>query len=179
MREAHERTKHCEFPPLVTTCTDGDNGGWFRNVESAGNFWGVFYQPLLELVRRGETEIRPVFIDEYLQTHGAQGYVNVREAAWNTGWHHGTGFTQWTGSQAQRDALQRIGDTSRTLHELRKRAGVSHNGAQAHQELDQAFWRILRAETSCNFFWGEAWVQRCHRDLDDAWAFIHTAEPLL
>jgi alpha-amylase/alpha-mannosidase (GH57 family) len=179
IREVHERTKHCEFPPLVTTCTDGDNGGWFRNVESKGNFWGVFYQPLLELVRRGETEIRPVFIDEYLQTHGAQGYVNVREGAWNTGWHHGTGFMQWTGSQAQRDALQRIGDTSRTLHELRKRAGGSHNGAQAHQELDQAFWRILRAETSCNFFWGEAWVQRCHRDLDDAWAFIHTAEPLL
>jgi alpha-amylase/alpha-mannosidase (GH57 family) len=176
MREVHERTKHCDFPPLVTTCTDGDNGGWFRNVESRGNFWGVFYQPLLELVRRRETEIRPVFIDDYLQNHGAQGYVNVREGAWNTGWHHGTGFVQWTGSQAQKDALQRVGETSRALHELRNRAGSSPNGAQAHQELGQAFWRILRAETSCNFFWGEAWVQRCHQDLDEAWKFIHRAQ---
>jgi len=179
MSEVHERTKHCDFPPLVTTCTDGDNGGWFRNVENKGNFWGVFYQPLLELVRRRETEIKPVFIDEYLQSHGAHGYINVREGAWNTGWHHGTGFVQWTGSQAQKDALQRVGETSRALHELRNRAVGSHNRAQAHQQLDQAFWRILRAETSCNFFWGEAWVQRCHRDLDDAWAFIHKAEPLL
>ena len=38
--ELRERTKHCGFAPLVTTCTDGDNGGWFRNTSSEGNFWG-------------------------------------------------------------------------------------------------------------------------------------------
>ncbi len=27
-------------------------------------------------------------------------------------------------------------------------------------------WRVLRAETSCNLFWGEAWVPRSHADLD-------------
>jgi hypothetical protein len=42
-------------------------------------------------------------------------------------------------------------------------------GADSHRELDEAHWRLLRSETSCNFFWGEAWVNRCHRDLDDAW----------
>jgi hypothetical protein len=26
----------------------------------------------------------------------------------------------------------------------------------------------LRSETSCNFFWGDAWVMRCHADLDQA-----------
>lgn len=179
MQEVHERTKHCDFPALVTTCTDGDNGGWFRNVESKGNFWGVFYQPLLELVRRGETEIRPVFIDEYLHKHGAHGYVKVREGAWNTGWHHGTGFVQWTGSQAQKEALQRVGDTSRAFHQLRERSAAGANASKAKQDLDEAYWRILRAETSCNFFWGEAWVAGCHRDLDDAWGFIHKAEALV
>jgi len=64
--EVHERTKHCQFPPLVTTCTDGDNGGWFRNLNNKANFWGVFYQPLLELVKRQHTEIRPTFINDYL-----------------------------------------------------------------------------------------------------------------
>jgi hypothetical protein len=32
--------------------------------------------------------------------------------------------------------------------------------------LDEAWWRLLRAETSCNFYWGEEWVHRCHADLD-------------
>lgn len=35
-------------------------------------------------------------------------------------------------------------------------------------ELEPALWQVLRAETSCNFYWGEAWVPRCHADLDGA-----------
>jgi hypothetical protein len=38
--------------------------------------------------------------------------------------------------------------------------------------LEQAYYRILRAETSCNFFWGEAWVDRAHQDLDQALAHL-------
>ncbi len=170
MQEVHERTKHCDFPPLVTTCTDGDNGGWFRNVSPKGNFWGAMYQPLLEWVRRGETEVRPIFIDDYLDRHGAHGEVRLRAGAWNTGWHHGVGFLQWTGSPRQKDALARVEETSRALHE------ALHNSANADAEtrhrLEQAHWRVLRAETSCNFFWGEDWVSRCHKDLDDAWVFL-------
>jgi hypothetical protein len=41
-REVRARAQWCDFPPLVTTCTDGDNGGWFRNVNNAANFWGAF-----------------------------------------------------------------------------------------------------------------------------------------
>jgi hypothetical protein len=175
MHEVHERAKHCDFAPLVTTCTDGDNGGWFRNASPKGNFWGVMYQPLLERVRRDETEVRPVFIDDYLNEHGAHGEVRVRTAAWNTGWHNGVGFTQWTGSQAQKDALQRVAEASRALHERLERAGPQgdHN-AETRRRLSEAQWRLLRAETSCNFFWGEVWLARCHKDLDDAWSFINS-----
>jgi hypothetical protein len=176
MYEVHERVKNCNFPPLVTTCTDGDNGGWFRNTSSQGNFWGVMYQPLLETVRRGETEIRPVFINEYLDRHGVHGEVRVRAAAWNTGWHSGIGFTQWTGSSIQQDALRRVADTSRALHEAFRHAGPPNaENAETHRRLGEAQWRLLRAETSCNFFWGEAWVERCHRDLEDAWSFLNAA----
>ena len=170
MKEVHERTQHCNFAPLVTTCTDGDNGGWFRNVDSKSNFWGVFYRPLLERVRRNETEVRPAFIEDYLKEHGAHGYVGVKDGAWNTGWHHGTGFVQWTGSQAQKDALLRVAETSETFHQLRARAQ-----GRLDPELNEAFWRLLRAETSCNFFWGEAWVQRCHEDLEAAWSYLNKA----
>ena len=174
MHEVHERVKHCDFPPLVTTCSDGDNGGWFRNVSPKGNFWGVLYQPLLERVRRGETELRPVFIDDYLDQHGAHGEVRVRTGAWNTGWHNGIGFVQWTGSQMQKDALKRIAETSQALHQAIASVGETDNAERQHR-LAEAHWRLLRAETSCNFFWGETWVARCHRDLDEAWTLLNQA----
>jgi 4-alpha-glucanotransferase len=178
--ETHERTRQCDFPPLITTATDGENGGWFRNVSEKGNFWGVCYVPLLEKVRRNETDLRPAFIEDYLDQHGAHGEVRVRSGAWNTGWHHGIGFQQWTGSQTQREALQRVADTSRALHELRRRAGErAANDVQWLNQFEQAHWRLLRAETSCNFFWGEDWVTRCHRDLDEAWLHLNAAKQSL
>jgi hypothetical protein len=177
--EVHERTKYCDFPPLVTTCTDGDNGGWFRNLNSQCNFWGVFYQPLLDLVKRKQTEVRPTFIDNYLDQHGACGQVTVREGAWNTGWHHGSGFLQWTGSQAQKDALHRVAETSRAVQEIRQRAFAHSGNGPLQNEIEQAYWHLLRAETSCNFFWGETWVQRCHQDLDEAFRFVNNASALL
>jgi hypothetical protein len=44
--------------------------------------------------------------------------------------------------------------------------------AEFARGLQDARWHLLRAETSCNFFWGDAWVNRCHRDLDWAWKRI-------
>ncbi len=174
MQEIHERTKFCDFPPLVTTATDGDNGGWFRNVSDKANFWGVFYQPLLDTVRRGETEVRPIFIDEYLRQYGAHGEVRVQTGAWNTGWHSGYGFTQWTGSQAQKDALRRVAETSRAFHAARQTAAaLGADNAVWQRRLSEAQWHLLRAQTSCNFFWGEAWVPRCHADLDETWAILN------
>jgi alpha-amylase/alpha-mannosidase (GH57 family) len=169
MWEVHERAKHCQFPPLVTTCSDGDNGGWFRNISDKGNFWGVLYRPMLEWVRRGETEIRPIFIDDYLTQFGAHGRVHVRTGAWNTGWHHGIGFLQWTGSTAQKDALRRAAETSQAINAMRARAAEHGKPPDFFWRLENAHWRLLRAETSCNFFWGEDWVNRCHQDIDAAW----------
>jgi hypothetical protein len=34
------------------------------------------------------------------------------------------------------------------------------------QRLEDAQWHLLRAETSCNIFWGEAWCDRATADLD-------------
>src|SRR5204863_2439822 len=142
----------CDFAPLVTTATDGDNGGWFRNISDKGNFWGLFYQPLLETVRRGETEVRPTFIDDYLRQHGAHGEVRVESGAWNTGWHSGSGFTQWTGTQQQKDALKRIAETSLAFQAaLHRTEPMADNNPDRQHRLSEAHWRLLRAETSCNF----------------------------
>ena len=154
--EVEERTRWCDFPPLVVTATDGDNGGWFRNPEYSANFWG-FYRKLLDQARAPFARVRPVFVDDYLDRYGAHGEVHVDTGAWNTGWHHGREFLQWTGSKMQQDALARVAEVSRILHDAR--------GGAAHR-IEEAMWRLLRAETSCNFFWGEAWVHRAHSDLD-------------
>ena len=154
IREVCERTRWCDLPPLVTTCTDGDNGGWFRNTADGANFWSAFHDDLLTRTARGEAGgIRPVFIDDYLDAYGTHGEVTVRTAAWNTGWHHGADFTQWTGSAAQRDALDRVARVSALVRE---------------RPSEQALLALLRAQTSCHFYWGEAWIPRCHADLDRA-----------
>jgi alpha-amylase/alpha-mannosidase (GH57 family) len=173
--ELHERTRWCDFTPLVTTATDGDNGGWFRNANLQANFWG-FYRNLLDQARSGAGGIHPIFIDDYLDHYGVHGEVRVDSGAWNTGWHHGHGFLQWTGSQDQRDALARVAETSSAVHEARRQASERHSrDPELHYWLESAMWQLLRAETSCNFFWGEAWVPRAHNDLDGSWASLMQA----
>ncbi|HYN39740.1 MAG TPA: hypothetical protein VES39_10860, partial [Rhodospirillales bacterium] len=169
INELIERTRWCDFPPLVATATDGDNGGWFRNVNPLANFWNFFYQKALDEVRAGTSPLRPTFIDAYLDRFGAHGRVRVRRGAWNTDTHHGWDFHQWQGSQPQRDALARIYDLSAGYHKLARRAPQRDNGELA-RVLEEAHWHLLRAETSCNLYWGEAWVWKTHKDLDDvAW----------
>jgi hypothetical protein len=56
--------------------------------------------------------------------------------------------------------------------------GAGATNPEVYQMLEDAYWRVLRAETSCNFFWGEAWVPRCHRDLDQAAACLARASDL-
>jgi alpha-amylase/alpha-mannosidase (GH57 family) len=111
--------------------------------------------------------VSPAFIGDYLNVHGAQGEVRVRTGAWNTGWHDGRDFTQWTGSERQKTALQALAEVSAAITELGRQAaeqGLAEDAA-FQQELEQATWHLLRAETSCNFFWGEAWVSRSDADL--------------
>ena len=177
LREVQARTRHCEFPPLVTTATDGENGGWFRNTTPGANFWTAFHADLLGRVSHGQAHgVRPTFIHDYLDRHGAHDWVQVGPGAWNTGWHHGTGFVQWTGSLAQQQALTRVGELSQAVHAARRNAsGIGATDPDLYGHLEQALWRVLRAETSCNFFWGEDWVGQCHRDLDVATQHIDAA----
>jgi alpha-amylase/alpha-mannosidase (GH57 family) len=180
LAEVAERTRWCDFEPLVTTATDGENGGWFRNVTEGANFWSAFYLPMLERVREGAADIRPTFITDYLDTHGAHGEVRVATGAWNTGWHHGKGFTQWTGSEAQKRTLARYAEVSSRLRAIARRAATTAPDDHALlNTLEEARWRLLRGETSCNIFWGEAWVDRAAGDLDAAVAALDDAEQRL
>ncbi len=174
LHEIEERTRRCDFEPLVLTATDGDNGGWFRNTGQGGSFWGEFWPEYMSHAAQEHAHVRSCFISDYLDQQGAWGEVKVGDGAWNTGWHDGHGFTQWTGSTSQQLALERIRETSKAIHEARWAAGESHcNDSGEWALLEEAMWHLLRAETSCNLYWGEAWVPRCHADVDLAWGALN------
>lgn len=176
-KEVNERVKWCDFPPLVTTITDGDNGGWFRNTSGNGNFWDFFYKEFLNNVKANTTNLKPSFITDYLNSYGARGYVNVTTAAWNTGWHNGKGFIQWTGSLAQKEALKEVSRISAKFHSLVRKASIYSN--EFNDQLNEAHWHLLRSQTSCNFFWGEAWIYKCQEDLNSVEQILNNIESSL
>ena len=71
--EVYERTKHCDFPALVTTWTDGENGGWFRTTKVESGFWGFFYRPILDRFRAGTLGFTPIHISQYLEKYPPDG----------------------------------------------------------------------------------------------------------
>ena len=177
-QEVRTRTQHCDFPALVTTCTDGENGRWFRAVNPGDNFWDAFYRPLVSSARADQNAIQPTFIQDYLDRFGVGGEVTVGPGAWNTAWHDGGDFVQWSGTPAQKDALIRLDEISQAVQAaLNNAASVDSCDPELLKLLEEARWRVLRAETSCNFFWGDAWVMRCHADLDQACEFLEHANP--
>ena len=171
VKEVAQRTRACEHPPLVTTCSDGENGVWFRNTNNDANFWGGFYRDLLDAARSDGT-IRPTFIHDYLEQYGTHGEVTIKTGAWNTEWHDGRDFTQWTGSPSQKASLHRLRLVSTEVQQAMREADQREVGGQEKSVLEEAHWRLLRAETSCNFYWGEEWIARANRDLDDAEATL-------
>lgn len=169
--ELAERTKFCDFPALVTTWSDGENGGWFRNTNVDASFWGHFYRPLLDKARAGQLGFAPVSINEYLDRFGPGEEVDVHPGAWNTGDHWGGDFSQWTGSLLQRRGLEEIERVSRAYHEtsgrLESLRGLVDYG-HFRQLLHEAYDVMLRGQTSCNLFWGSHWVHRTFDDLEQA-----------
>ena len=179
--ELYERTRWCDFPPLVTTATDGDNGGWFRNVSEKANFWNYFYKQAMEAIQTGQSLMHPIFISEYLARFGTYGQVTVRRGAWNTDSHHGWDFHQWQGSRIQRDTMVRVYDLSQEFHiivEIIKKRNKDRN-PELMRIINEAHWHLLRAETSCNFYWGESWVHKSHSDLDSVAWHLGEAKTLL
>jgi hypothetical protein len=110
-----------------------------------------------------------------LDRFGADGEVRVHRGAWNTGHHDGRGFVQWTGSLLQRCGLEQLRRVSERYHARRWQLGQHDGSPDGHRILDQAYWHILRAETSCNFYWGSHWVHRAFDDLEEAERLIDRA----
>ncbi|MDA8387634.1 MAG: hypothetical protein M0Z58_03080 [Nitrospiraceae bacterium] len=181
--EVYERTKHCDFPALVTTWTDGENGGWFRTVHVESGFWGYFYRTLLDRFRAGTLGFIPIHISRYLEMFPPAEEVDIHPGAWNTGHHWGGDFSQWTGSLLQKRGLEEVKKASAYYHQVKgdfdRRGHQSNNPEEARHLIFRAYDHILEAETSCNFYWGSRWVHRSFDGLDKAYRLLDAASGLL
>lgn len=177
--ELRERTKWCDFPALVTTWTDGENGGWFRTSNVEAGFWGVFVHPTLEKHRAGELAFTPTHISRYLDQFPPTEEVEVHRGAWNTEHHWGGDFTQWTGSLLQKKGWDEMRNASRYYREVQRVFDQRAAGAADPEEIRgliiQAYDHLLAAETSCNFYWGSRWVHRSFDELEQVYYLLDTA----
>ncbi|MGD8910550.1 MAG: polysaccharide deacetylase family protein [Chromatiales bacterium] len=53
-------------PYVVTTCSDGENGEWFRRVDEENGYFGHFFVPYMEFCETGEYPIRLANAIKYL-----------------------------------------------------------------------------------------------------------------
>ncbi len=177
--ELIERTKFCDFPPLVTTWTDGENGGWFRTPDIGSGFWGIFVHPTLNKYRAGHLGFTPIHISQYLDRHPPTEEVEVHPGAWNTGTHWGGDFMQWTGSLLQKKGWDEIRNASEYYHGLHARFVERRAQVEEAEEVEklitQAYDQLLLAETSCNFYWGSHWVHRSFDAIEAAYRLLDTA----
>lgn len=177
--ELYERTKGCDFPALVTTWTDGENGGWFRTANVGAGFWGYFYHVLLDRYRAGTLGFTPVHISEFLDKYPPTEEVEVHRGAWNTGRHWGGDFAQWTGSLLQKKGWDEVRNASAYYQRVKKAFDERHEGAADPEDVRQlivrAYDHLLQAETSCNFYWGSRWVHRSFDDLEKVYYLLDQA----
>ena len=177
--EVHERTKHCDFPALVTTWTDGENGGWFRTTQVESGFWGFFYRPILDRFRAGTLGFTPIHISQYLEKYPPTEEVDVYPGAWNTEHQWGGDFTQWTGSLLQKKGWDEVRRASDYYWQVKRAFDQRQSGLADPEEVRdlivRAFDHLLQAETSCNFYWGSRWVYRSFDGLEQAYHLLDTA----
>jgi len=158
--EVRNKTAQASKPCLVTTWTDGENGGWFRQIDEAAGFWGYFFAPYMEKVRAGQSSVRPVSLSEFVAKNPPTSQVEVQTGAWNVGTTSGYDFSQWAGSPSQRKALEEIWKLSRSYQESSKMA--PREPSEVLSKLSRAREYTLRAETSCYLFWGDAWIPKLY-----------------
>jgi 4-alpha-glucanotransferase len=156
-------------PRLVTTWSDGENGGWFRQTHEGSGFFGHFFAPYMEHFRAGEYPITPVSLGDYLRRVPGSARAQVQTGAWNVGGNPGLDLSQWAGSESQRAAVAEVSRLSERYWSLRARA-ASLPGVETKvgAGLERARRLILEAETSCFLFWGDAWIPHLYARMGPA-----------
>ncbi|OSM07283.1 hypothetical protein [Magnetofaba australis] len=159
---------------LLTTWSDGENGGWFRQMDEQAGFFGHFFSPCMEHCQTTEYPLRPVTLSAHLKAHPPTRSAHVETGAWNVGSSSGMDFSQWAGSETQQAGLTRLHALCDRYWRLQE-ATTTQSGPAA-DALQAARERLLLSETSCYLFWGDDWVPQLHDHLDAVEALLTQSE---
>lgn len=160
-------------PRLVTTWSDGENGGWFRQTDESSGFFGFFFAPYMEHARHGEYPSRTVSLSHYIREHRPQQQAHVQTGAWNVGSTSGYDFAQWAGSESQRQAVAKVVQVSQRYHLLAQQNSADQAG---NELLQQARHMLLEGETSCYLFWGDSWIPHLYEHTRQVERLLDQAE---
>jgi hypothetical protein len=163
-------------PRLVSTWSDGENGGWFRETHESSGFFGRFFAPYLDRVQVGNYPIMPVLISQYLQEVRPTARAQVQTGAWSASGNPGLDLSRWVGTENQRAAVAEVARLSERYWSLRGRAAGSETAAG---HLERARRLILEAETSCFLFWGDAWIPHLYERVEPAARELDAADSAL
>ncbi len=155
-------------PRLVTTWSDGENGGWFRQIDDNAGFFGYFWESLIKQIQSGAINIKTTSLSEYLKMDPPVSMARVNTGAWNVASTSGYDFAQWNGSETQKKAIEEVCRVSKRYWDLS--AGKPAGGTK--ERLAKARKALLEAETSCYLFWGDAWLPKLYEKLKEAERFL-------
>ena len=161
---------------LVTTWSDGENGGWFRQTDENSGFFGFFFAPYMEQVRNGNYPAHTVSLSTYIKQHAPRDQAHVQTGAWNVASTSGYDFAQWAGSESQRKAVAEVVEVSRRYHRL---AGHKAADPAIEELLQQARHSLLEGETSCYLFWGDSWIPHLYAHTREVTRLLDQVESAL
>lgn len=128
-------------PYLLTSCSDGENGEWFRRVDEEEGFFGHFFSPYMEFCETGEFPIRPENLTRYIRSHPAKQAVSLRNDITSD-------RPAWNYPAEQKATFDRLFKASGRYWSL-VRTGAAATQGISRQELAQARKLMLQAQGSC------------------------------
>jgi hypothetical protein len=160
---------------LLTTWSDVEKDGWFRETYEPSGFFGRFFVPYTEAIRSGEIAFRLVMLSDYLDEHLQMQGASVQTSAGDIGSSSGVDFHRWNKSHVQRSALANISEVSGLYWRLMN--SETHLPNDAKTALARARSLILEGEASC--FLDESQIPKLYERTASARLLLLEAETAL
>jgi peptidoglycan/xylan/chitin deacetylase (PgdA/CDA1 family) len=169
--EVLRKTSQLNRPALITTWSDGENGGWFRVEHDPANYWGRFFAPYMERVRNGKAVLIPTALDEFFSKNPVDSKASVVSGTWkyDPKKPENTSFQHWAGTQKQNDVLDELRKIAEKHAEKTRRA---EGNPAAEAGVNFAYELILKAEASDNIWYKNPWLER-------SWALLNESNRIL
>jgi 4-alpha-glucanotransferase len=175
LKALQARTRHApptDRPRLITTWSDGENGGWFRQMHEQSGFFGHFFAPLMEEIATGAVNVQLVSLGDFVTARPPTKEAHVRMGSWTPDTDRD--FSRWTASPEQKKAIHHIRALSARYRELV--SALERASAEVPRSLHEARTLILEAQTSCFLSWGDQWLPKLYDRTRRAETLLDAAE---